>query len=94
MFKRIRYSKNGDSLVSIKSFQHDNNGSRYRVTLTSSSKSFSIVDETIDKEVLKGAVLKDSEDLHRLKIEAKKGLISLGIQFADDVREIEQAIAS
>ncbi len=79
---RIRYVKNGNRLESVKTFNHETNGARYRVLLDESTSSWFIVDAE------GGAVAKTGQEtsFHKVKKAAKVGLESLGIVFKLEAR--------
>lgn len=83
MNKRIRYSKTRNGvLVSRRNFT-TNTQQTVVVELNTADKKFRIVDATTGVEVSTGG---NTRNISVLKIQAKKGLMALGVEFADETR--------
>jgi hypothetical protein len=82
---RIRYSKNGNRLESVKTFNHPTNGARYRVVLDQDAGAWYVVDAEGGEVAAKG----QETSFHKVKKAAKKGLETLGILFTTEVRTVK-----
>ncbi len=83
-FTRIRYVKNADGLFeSVKSFNHQTNGASYKVSLNPENKQWQVIETTTELIAASGR----NSSLAKMKIEAKKALGQLGIEFTKDARE-------
>lgn len=79
---RIRYTKNGNRLESVKTFNHLTNGARYKVVLEESSGTWFVLDAEGGTVAAKG----QETSLHKVKKAAKTALSSLGIEFSKEER--------
>ncbi len=82
--KRIRYVKSGNGvLTSLRNFV-SGDGQTLKVELDTTAKKYRILDATTLQELASGG---NTRNISVLKIQAKKGLLSLGVQFSDEVRK-------
>lgn len=81
---RIRYFNTNEPSViqSVKTYQHPNNGARYKVKINRESLQFFVVEDMSDTIVATGRAV----NLHQVKIKAKRILKELGISFEDEER--------
>ena len=80
---RIRYVKNADGIFeSVKSFSHPTSGASFKVSLDPSENQWKIIETTTELVTATGR----NSSLAKMKIEAKKALGQLGIQFDKDER--------
>ena len=82
---RIRYTKtNQDGLLqSAQKFQHPTNGERYKILLNTNEHQWSVIEDNTDIIAASG----HQKDLHRMKIEVKKALNQLGVNFSNETRQ-------
>lgn len=84
MNQRIRYNKvSADKLVSRRTFATAG-GSEVVVELNLGQKRYRVLDAATSTEVSSGG---NTRNVAVLKIQAKRGLKELGVQFADESRE-------
>lgn len=81
---RIRYTKNGNRWESVKTFNHETNGARYRVLLEEASGTWYVVDAEGGAVAAKG----QETSFHKVKKSAKEALMSLGIVFSKEARGV------
>lgn len=81
---RIRYRKTRieGTLESIKRFTHPNNGSRYKVILNMPEHKWMVVDD--NSEIIAASGLR--VHAHKMKIDVKEALETLGIEFTTEER--------
>ena len=86
MNTRIRYFETNEENViqSVKTFQHPNEGSRFKVLINKTQLKYTIMEDTINKEVASGRAC----NLHQVKMKAKSHLIALGIPFAKEEERV------
>lgn len=82
MSTRIRYSKNGNQLISVKAFQHPTNGGRFSVIIDSTTFNWTVRDNMAEMTAMSGT----AGSLNRAKIFAKQALQELGINFETEER--------
>jgi hypothetical protein len=87
MERRIRYEKTGfNRLGSVKTFITSDKR-EVRVYLDSSTHSYGIVDLLTEEILISG----QSKSFSYAKIKAKQALMSMGVKFHKEVRDIESA---
>lgn len=86
MNTRIRYFDTNEAEViqSVKTFQHPNEGSRFKVLIDKKQLKYTIMEDTINKEVASGRAC----NLHQVKMKAKSHLVALGIPFAKEEERV------
>lgn len=81
--KRIRYSKNSSgNLISVKKLYHPTNGARYEVQLDLVERQWLILDDASGMVAASG----HNNSLAMMKIEVKRALAVLGIEFENETR--------
>lgn len=86
---RIRYSKLDDNkMKSVKTFNHTTNGARYDVILNVTDSQWLVLDAQSGLVAASG----HQTSLHKMKIEAKKSLAALGIEFSKEQRDTSESI--
>lgn len=86
MNQRIRYNKvTDDRLISRRTFS-TGSGSEVVVELNLGQKKYRVLDAVTQTEISSGG---NTRNVAVLKIQAKRGLKELGVQFADETRDRE-----
>lgn len=80
---RIRYSKVSQGVLKSRRHFVTSTGVEATVELNLATKQYRIVDAVSGFELASGG---NTTNLSVLKIQAKKGLVELGVEFADEVR--------
>jgi hypothetical protein len=81
---RIRYFNTNEPTIiqSVKTYQHPNNGARYKVKIDKEKLQYFVVEDMSETIVATGRAV----NLHQVKIKAKKMLVELGISFEYEAR--------
>lgn len=82
--KRIRYAKTKQGILTSRRNFTTASGSEVIVELDLNNKKYRILDASSLTEVTSGG---NTRNTSVLKIQAKKGLMTLGVAFADETRE-------
>lgn len=82
MNQRIRYSKVGTVLTSRRNFV-TSDGKEVKVELDLTAKKYRVLDSTTGVEVATGG---NTRNVSVLKIQSKRALVALGVEFADEKR--------
>jgi hypothetical protein len=84
MNQRIRYNKvSNDKLVSRRTFSTAS-GAEVVVELNIGAKKYRVLDAATNQEISSGG---NTRNVAVLKIQAKRGLKDLGVEFADETRD-------
>lgn len=84
MNQRIRYNKvSADKLISRRTFATAS-GSEVVVELNLGQKKYRVLDASTNNEIASGG---NTRNVAVLKIQAKRGLTELGVQFAEETRD-------
>ncbi len=91
MNQRIRYQKTRSGILTSRRNFTTSAGQTVSVELNLNDKKYRIVDATTGAEVATGG---NTRNVSVLKIQAKKGLVNLGVEFAEETRNRGVVLAS